>query len=242
MSLWIFFEENFLKKKLFLSFLDNEQKFFGGKKQYSMSRGTFKWSLFWKKFNLVFIFVYWANFFSFLSKDFPQDCQNWMLRVHRKPWKKVTFFWRNCRSSHRFQKRAKNIGLLAKTFQWWYENCFRRVHRIILRFLLKKVWYFHHSRTLTISFRHSVEVFPASCKKKLSKSLINSKHTAEKFNTFVAKIPAGLPRLLSTCLQEQNKTKMFLKKSLEFLLSFSDMSEKNLNSCQKCSLRLHRDT
>ena len=107
---------------------------------------------------------------------------------------------------------------------------------------IKKSDTFYHSRTLTISFRHSLEVFPASCKKKLSKSLISSWHTAEKFGPFVAKIPAGLPRLHSTCLQEQFETKSFLKKSLELLLSFSDMSDKTLHSWQKSSLRLHRNT
>ena len=38
------------------------------------------------------IFVFWANFFSFLLKEFQHECQNRIPHVHWKPWKKINFF------------------------------------------------------------------------------------------------------------------------------------------------------
>ena len=75
-------------------------------------------------------------------------------------------------------------------------------------------------------------IFQQGCQKELSKFLFNSGHWEKKFFRFDEKNAVGLPKLLSTCSQEQFERNKFFKKSLDFLLSFSDMSKKSLAFCQ----------
>ena len=192
-------------------------------------------------FNIISVF--WAIFSSFCQKTCGKIVKTEFHMSRGKLWRNLCFLKKNSGDLIVFRNEQK-ISAFCRNFSG-------RVVKTALDGSIGSIWAFcwikksdtfYHSRTLTISFRHSVEFFPASCKKKLSKSLISSWHTAEKFGPFVAKIPAGLPRLLSTCLQEQFETKSFLKKGLEFVLSFSDMSDKSLDSWQKNSLRPHRNT
>ena len=102
---------------------------------------------------IFFIFVYWTNFSVFLSKDYPQNCQNWIQRVHRKPWKKIFFSWKNFSCSYRFRKWAKKFRPSGKTFWQGCANCFRPVDGFILRsFFEIKSDTFYHSRTLSKPF------------------------------------------------------------------------------------------
>ena len=106
-----------------------------------------------KKCEFFFIFVYCTNFSVFLSKDFPQNCQNWILRVHRKPWKEYIFFEKNVSCSYRFRKWAKKFRPSRKTFWQGCANCFRPVDGFIFRnFFEKESDTFYHSRTLSKPF------------------------------------------------------------------------------------------
>ena len=70
-----------------------------------------------KKCDFFFIFVYWTNFSVFLSKDFPLNSQNWILRVQRKLWKEhIFFFEKTLAALIVFGSERKNFGLLAKLF------------------------------------------------------------------------------------------------------------------------------
>ena len=84
--------ELFGKKNFSLSFLDNEQKSFSVVK-HSILRvpRNILIKFFLEKMLILFFFVFWGKLFGILSKDFPQHCQNWILRVHRKPWNKNNF-------------------------------------------------------------------------------------------------------------------------------------------------------
>ena len=74
-------------------------------------------------------------------------------------------------------------------------------------------------------FRRSVEDFPLAISEKRSKFLIISWQWAEDFRSFVKKIEAGLPELLSTCFQEQFERFVFLKKVLIFFFFFGHLAK-----------------
>ena len=74
-------------------------------------------------------------------------------------------------------------------------------------------------------------ILQQGCQKKLSKFLFISGHWEKKFRLFDEKNAVGLPKLLSTCLQEQFERNIFSKKSWISFIS-SDMSKKILAFCQ----------
>ena len=140
------------------------------------------------------------------------------------------YFWKNCRCSYRFHKWAEDFGSSGENFSaalWWLPSTCPRDHTE-KNFFKKKSDNFHNSRTLSRCFSAFSRRFSSRVdRKKLSKFLIISGHWVKNFRLFVEKIEPGLPELLSTCLQEQFERYIFLKKSLKFLLSFSDTEQKN---------------
>ena len=113
---------------------------------------------------------------------------------------------------------GKNFGLPASFYGQGCANCFRPVNGFILRFLFeKKVRYIlsfsHNEQTL---FGSQSKILQQGCQKKLSKFLIISGHWAKSFLFFVEKIVAVLPKLHSTCLQEQFEWNFPLKKVFSF--------------------------
>ena len=175
------------------------------------------------------ILVYWANFFSFRSKYIEQDCPNWNLRVHRKSWEKNMFFEKIVGVFIFFTIEQKSFKLLTKTFEQGCEYWFRCGDRMFLRSF---VWHWANP------FRHSVVDFPLGMSETRSKFLIFSWHWAKNFRPFVKKTEAGLPELLSTCLQEQFERFVFLKKVLNFFFLFRTLSANTLALCQYFSMGL----
>ena len=104
--------------------------------------------------------VHWANFFSFLSKDFQQDCPSRDVRFHKKNGREK-FYWKISMFSIAFQKWAKNFfGFLAKLFWQGCANCFWPVGRFFFRiFWQKKSDTFYHSRTLSKHFTAFSRIF-----------------------------------------------------------------------------------
>ena len=182
------------------------------------------------KCDFFFIFVYWTNFSAFLSKDFPQKCQNWILRVRRKTLKKNIFFWKNFSSFYRFRKWAKKIRPSGKTFWQGCANCFRPIDgfNLIISFENKIRYILAFSHTEQTLFGIQSKIFQQGCQKKLSKVSIIAGHWAKSFFSFVGKFAAVLPKLHSTCLQEQFEWNFFLKNSLQFLYIIRTLSEKIL--------------
>ena len=126
---------------------------------------------------------------------------------------------------------GKNFGLPASFFGQGCANCFRPVDGFNLRiFFWKKVRYIlsfsHNEQTL---FGSQSKILQQGCQKKLSKFLIISGHWAKSFLFFVEKIVAVLPKLHSTCLQEQFEWNFPLKKkcSVSFIY-YSDSERKKL--------------
>ena len=104
-------------------------------------------------FNIISVF--WAIFSTFCQKTCGKIVKTEFHMSRGKLWRNLCFFWKKCRWSYCFQKWAKNFSLLSKFFRQNCENCFGRVHRINLSFLLnKKVWYF-------LSFSHTDNFFSA---------------------------------------------------------------------------------
>ena len=74
--------------------------------------------------------------------------------------------------------------------------------------------------------------FQQGCQKKLYKFFSFPDIERESFSFLTKTNAVGLSKLLSTCSQEQFERNNFFKKCLEFLLFFSDMSNKSLAFCQ----------
>ena len=91
-SINIFWGELFEKKHFSVIFGQRAKFFLRCKTQYSTCLQDHSNQIFLEKMYFFFLFFYWAKIFGILSKDFSEDCQNWILRVHRKPWKKNIFF------------------------------------------------------------------------------------------------------------------------------------------------------
>ena len=106
---------------------------------------------------------------------------------------------------------------LLSTCRWvHFEKFFWKKIRYILSFS-------HTEQTL---FGIQSKIFLQVCQKKLSKFSILAGHWAKSFLSFVEKIAAVLPKLHSTCLQEQFEWSFFLKKGHHFLLYYSDTERK----------------
>ena len=144
-----------------------------------MSRGTFQRRFFFEENVYFFIsFVSWANFFSFWSKHFEQDCQNWSLRNHRKSWKKITFLEKNVGVFVFFRNEQRSFKIST--------NFFSRVVNTAFDVSIGCFWevLFAHWANL---LWHSVEDFPLGMSEKRSKFLIISWHWAKKFSFFCQK-------------------------------------------------------
>ena len=142
---------------------------------------------------------------------------------------KISAFWQNF---------LAGLCKLLSTCRW--------VH--FEKFLKKMSDTFYHSRTLSKAFFGiQSKISQQGCQKKLSKFSIIAGHWAKSFLSVVENIAAVLPKLHSTCLQEQFEWSFFSKKSLQFLLYYSDTERKNFGflsiflrrSCQKCFLHIH---
>ena len=92
----------------------------------------------------------------------------------------------------------------------------------------------------SLSFSHTEQtffgiqsiIFQQGCQKKLSKFFFNSGRSEKKFLPCDEKNAVGLPKLLSTCSQEQFERNIFFKKKSWFSFISSDMSKKSLAFCQ----------
>ena len=195
--------------------------------------------------------------FSFIELTFQFFCQKISHRIVKiesyvstgNLGRKIYIFWKKISCSYRFRKWAKKIRPSGKFFGQGCANCFRPVDGFILRsFSEKQIRYIlSFSHTEQNLFGLQSEIFQQGRQKELSKLFIISRHWAKNFRPFVKKIAAVLPKLHSTCLQEQFEWTFFLKKSLQFLLYYSDTERKNFGllsiffrrSCQKCFLHIH---
>ena len=148
-----------------------------------------------------------------------------------------------------FRNEPKTFGPLAKLFRQRCENCFWCVHNVNMGSFLTKKILFSILGHWAIPFRHSLEDFRAGL---LENTILFFNHfriLSEEFPLSWQKKAVGLPKLLSTCLQEQFENNIFLKKSLEFFYFFRKLSQKNFwifrNFFQwgwrKCILRVHRN-
>ena len=184
------------------------------KSVFNVSRGIFLWSFFLEKLYFFMIFVFWANFFSFLLKEFPHYCQNRIPHVHRKPWKKITFFEKIVDVLTVFTMSERLSALWRKLFGRVVKTAFEVSMGSYWKGIFeKKSDNFYHSRKLRKCFSAFSRRFSSGVdRKKLSKFLIISGHWVKNFRLFVRKIEPGLPELLSTCLQEQFERYIFLKK------------------------------
>ena len=127
------FRGEFVGKKTFCHFWTLSKNFPVVKTVFYLSRGSFQWSFFWKKCIFFIIFVIWASFFSFLSKDFQQDCQNWIVRFHKKSWKENILLKKLC-VCYFFSEMSQKLSALWRIFfRQRCENCFWCVHNIIMR-------------------------------------------------------------------------------------------------------------
>ena len=210
---------------------------------------NFLMNFFWKKNEIFFIFVYWTNFSVFLSKDFPENCQNWILRVHRKPWKENIFFWKNISCPYRFRKWEKKFRPSRKTFWQGCANCFRPVDGFILRsFSEKKSDTFYHSRTLS-------KPFSAFSRKFFSRVVRKNYLNFQSLPDIEQKVFFLLSKKLQQCCQNcilrvcrnsLNEVSSW-KKVIIFFYIILTLNEKNLafhqfffrRSCQKCFLHIH---
>ena len=142
----------FRKKNFSLSLLGNEQKISRCKDSILRVPMNILKNFFGKNVFLM-NFAYCANFVSFLSKDFQQDCQNWIVRFHNKTWKENNLFKKLCVCYSFSEMSQKLMALWPNFFRQRCENCFWCVLKIIERyFFLKKVRYFlafsHTEQTL----------------------------------------------------------------------------------------------
>ena len=163
--------------------------------------------------------------FWFLSKDFPQDCQNWLLRVHRNPWKKNNFLKKLLVFLSFWEISEKNSAFWQKKWQVC-ENCFRRVYGIILSsFFDNKIRY-------SLPFSHTEQTFSAFSRLFFSRVVrknylifFNSGHWAKKFGPFVEKSSKAANTAFNMFTGTVSKN--CLEKKLEFLLFSRTLSEKS---------------
>ena len=125
-------------------------------------------------------------FFSFLSTDFQQDCQNWNIRFHKKTWKENNLLKKLC-VCYSFSEMSQK--LLAH-----WRNFFGSVVKTALlmcpyyhyeKFFSKKVRYFlafSHTEQTLLAF--SRRFLGQGCEKTLSYFLILSGYWANNFRSF----------------------------------------------------------
>ena len=174
-------------------------------------------------------FVFCSNFFSILSEYFEQDFRTWNLRVDLKPLKRIRFF-----------EKVVGVFIFSRYEQKLSNLCRKLFGRVVnTAFDVGIGWFwevlFAHWAN---PCRHSVEDFPIGMSEKRSKFLITSWHWAKNFQLFVKKTEAGLPELLSTCLQERFERFFFLEKILNFFFLFRTLSKNILAFCQFFSMGL----
>ena len=152
------------RRNFSLSILDDEQKVFGCKNCIQCVPRNIFVEFFLEKLYFFMIFVFWANFFSFLLKEFQHECQNRIPHVHRKPWKKITFFEKIVGVLTVFTSERKTFfgfffsiseifRLFVDTYFAGPQNCILRLQRNIsriIKFLLKicffcQVWIFREN-------------------------------------------------------------------------------------------------
>ena len=156
-------------------------------------------------------FFFWANFFSVLSEYFEQNCGNWNLPVDKKPLKKIRFFEKNVGVFVFFVRNERKIfNLLTKTFWQGCENCFQRLHRIILRSCVWKKNQIHlpslHTELTFIGIQS--KIFQQGCHKNHLNFQSFPDFERKIFSLLSGKLPTGLPKLNSICLQEQIEKKI----------------------------------
>ena len=122
-----------------------------------------------------------------------------------------------------FRDGRKTFGLQAKHFRPCCENCFWCVHNIIMRIFLEKTSdTFQHSRTLSKPFSAFSWKFRAGLLENTKLFFNHFRTLSETFSFLDQKNAIRLRKRHSTCLQEQFERINFLKKSLNFLKSFSE--------------------
>ena len=227
----MFFEDTFMKKNFSLSFLDDEQKIFVGKNSTLRVMRNFLMKFFLeKKCDFFFIFVYWTNFSVFVSKDFPQNCQNWILRVHRRPWKEYIFFEKTLAALIVFGSERKNFGLLAKLFGRVVQTAFDLSLGSFWEVFLKK----NQIQLIILAhwanpFRHSVKIFLAGLLENTIWSFNHCQTLSKMFSFFCQKNCSSATKTAYCVFTGTVWTKKVLeKKSWVFLIFFRRLSKKIL--------------
>ena len=166
-----------------------------------------------------------------------------------KLWRKLCFFWKKCRWSYCFQKWAKNFILLSKFFRHNCENCFRRVHRIALRFFFWKMRSdtFYNSRILSRPFsavsrrcfsrvvKNAWYVCKFSRRNTCLKKLINFLNFSDigrKVFDFVSNVFGQISQNCTLRVYWNTVGKKILKNIWRFFTLFSDIERKNFSLCQ----------
>ena len=198
--------------------MDNEHKFFYCKIcSVRVPRNILTKVFIEENVHFFISFVFWAKFSSFLSEYFEQDCWNWNLRVDKKFLKKIKFFEKDVGVFVFFSEMSEKLSTFwqkpsGRVVENAFDVCIGSVWEVLCEkksdtFILLAHW--------TKFFRHSVEDFPAEMSEKASKFLIIFWHWAQTFRLLSGKLPTGLPKLNSVCLQEQIERLIFLEKTSE---------------------------
>ena len=121
-----------------------------------------------------------------------------------------------------FRNERKTFNILTKTFWQGCENCFQRVHRVILRSLVWKKTQIHLSslHTELNFFGIQSTIFQQICQKNhlIFKSFPDIK--SKLFALLSGKLPTRLPKLNSICVQEQIERKNSREKTSNMAFTF----------------------
>ena len=204
----------FFEKKISLSFLDNEHNSFCCKNCIlRVPRNIITKAFFWGKC------IHFSSV-SFFEQTFSAFCQNTSNRIVETEiyvltgnlWRKLGFLKKLLVFLFFFVRNERKIfNLLTKTFWPGCENCFQRVHSIILRSLVwkKKLDTFFLLAHWTNIFGIQSKFFQQGCQKNHLNFQSFPDCERKLFSLLSGKLPTGLPKLNSICLQERIERKNF---------------------------------
>ena len=227
----MFFEDSFMRKKPFSVFFGQRAEILRLWKQYSTCHE--------KLSNEVFLGKK-CEFFSFLFIELTLQffCQRISHRIVKGEsyvstgnlGRNIFFLKKTLAALIVFGSERKNFGLLAKLLG--------RVVQTVFDLSMGSIWDFFLENKLRyiLAFSHTEQtlfgiqskIFQQSCQKNYLKFQSLPDIERKVFFSFVGKFAAVLPKLHSTCLQEQFEWNFFLKNSLQFLYIMRTLSEKIL--------------
>ena len=167
---------------------------------------------------------------SFIEQPFSVFCHNTSNRIVETEvylstgnfWSKLFFVEKILCLFIFFRNERKSFNILTKTFWQGCGNCFRRVHRVILRSLVWKKNQIHLSslHTELNFFGIQSKIFQQIRQKNhlIFKSFPDIK--SKLFALLSGKLPTRLPKLNSICLQEQIERKISLEKTSNVAFTF----------------------